>query len=345
MKKNEISSAAANVLAFSKNIIPSAARFYGTTWEKRDSYYVPIPVVEHSVKGTISNRMKKVAADDPAKLNLSEERANLHTVDVAFLGILEDTLKVHFTVKFLNNVFMPAACDNPVHQLRIQQMGDTYKAQYGFKELAHRYATNIANGSFLWRNRLGADKIEVQVKDLAGKKWTFNSFDYSLKDFDVHTKDLDNLASDIADVLTDKNSCLILDIQAYAKIGSGEEVYPSQELFAPASGQNSKSKYLYSIDNTAAFHAQKVGNALRRIDTWYEEYDNIGIPLPIEVYGSVSTMGRVFRPANGSDNFYTLFDQLTLGDNPELIKEIDADKAHYVTALLIRGGVFSQGKD
>ena len=32
--------------------------------------------------------------------------------------------------------------------------------------------------------------------------------------------------------------------------------------------------------------------------------------------------------------------------NPyELIKEIDADKAHYVTALLIRGGVFSQGKD
>jgi CRISPR-associated protein Csy3 len=33
-----------------------------------------------------------------------------------------------------------------------------YIAEYGFNELAQRYAINLANGRFLWRNRIGCEK-------------------------------------------------------------------------------------------------------------------------------------------------------------------------------------------
>lgn len=44
---------------------------------------------------------------------------------------------------------------------------------------------NIANGRFLWRNRVGAEKAEVIVSIKGeNKKWIFNIYDFSLKDFD-----------------------------------------------------------------------------------------------------------------------------------------------------------------
>ena len=36
----------------------------------------------------------------------------------------------------------------------------------GFGELGRRYAHNLANGRFLWRNRVGAEQVEVQVQHL-----------------------------------------------------------------------------------------------------------------------------------------------------------------------------------
>lgn len=42
-------------------------------------------------------------------------------------------------------------------------MGEDFIAENGFKELSRRYALNLANGRFLWRNRVGAEKLKSML--------------------------------------------------------------------------------------------------------------------------------------------------------------------------------------
>ncbi len=49
-----------------------------------------------------------------------------------------------------------------------------YSENIGFKTLAARYAANIANGRFLWRNRIGLEKIEVRVSHIVNEEVAMN---------------------------------------------------------------------------------------------------------------------------------------------------------------------------
>lgn len=65
----------------------------------------------------------------------------------------------------------------------------------------------------------------------------------------------------------------MLHIDCYAQVGQAQEVYPSEELILDKNNnKNKKSKVLYAVKDHAAMHSQKIGNALRSIDTWYPEY-------------------------------------------------------------------------
>ena len=46
---------------------------------------------------------------------------------------------------------------------RLNEVIQSYLSERGLRELAHRYATNVANARWLWRNRLGAEAISVHV--------------------------------------------------------------------------------------------------------------------------------------------------------------------------------------
>lgn len=332
----------ASVLAFEKKLVPSDGYFYGTNWEQRTDIAEPIHLTEKSVRGTISNRQKLAVQNDPAKLNALLENPNPQTVDSAALPMHMDTLKVHFTLKVLSGVQRPSACNKEEHSRGIQQMGETYIKENGFKEVARRYASNLANGRFLWRNRVGAEQLEVVVKDAASDEvWTFQPYDFSLKDFDVHTTELDALGGRIAAALCGEIPHLMLDVTAYAQLGHGQEVYPSEELVLDKDTKD-KSKILYQVNGMAAMHSQKIGNALRTIDTWYPEFDTAGIgPIAIEPFGAVTNLGRAYRSPKDKVDFYTLFDKWSCGEAPKTEEEKD-----YVMAVLVRGGVFGQsGKD
>ena len=90
-------------------------------------------------------------------------------------------------------------------------------------------------------------------------------------------------------------------------------------------------------------HSQKIGNAIRTIDTWYptpEEGESVG-PISVEPYGAVTSRGKAYRQPTQKADFYSLFDRWILNDHkPELGNQ------HYVVANLIRGGVFGEsGKE
>lgn len=327
----------ASVLAFERKLDPSDALFYAGDWNNRASSqsWLPVAIKEKSVRGTISNRLK-TKDQDPAKLDAAIENPNLQTVDLASLGAGTDTLKVNFTLRVLSGTGQPSACNNADYQAKLAETLGGYVNSNGYSALAKRYAANLANGRFLWRNRMGAESVEVQVAQMrdgqAANNWTFDALGLSLRDFNGTNPELDALATAIEQGLAGDQH-ILLQITAFVRMGAGQEVFPSQELILER-GRGDKSKTLYDVDQVAAMHSQKIGNALRTIDTWYEGADELG-PIAIEPYGSVTTQGKAYRQPKQKMDFYSLLDSWVLKDKVPALEQ-----QHFVVATLIRGGVF-----
>lgn len=335
----------ASVLAFERKIDPSDTIFYAGKWADQDKHsaWSPIEIREKAVRGTISNREKTTSDKDIAALDAKVEKPNLQTVDIATLPYDADTLKVKFTLRVLANLAVPCTCNNQDYQQKLTQTIDKYIHETGLDALAYRYAYNLANGRFLWRNRLSSEQIQVRITyqidaDAEKKTAVFNAFDFSLTHFDcpkVEQEKLAEITGVISRVLSGEQPYALIEVVAFARMGEGQEVFPSQELMLE---KTKKSKTLYQIKDVAAMHSQKVGNAIRTIDTWYENGSE-ATPISVEPYGSVTSQGKAYRKSK--NDFYTLLDNWILKDQkPEI------EQQHYVIAGLIRGGIFgASGKE
>lgn len=329
----------ASVLAFERKLDPSDALFQAGNWAARaqSTAWPAVGINEKSVRGTISNRLK-TKDQDAAKLDAAIENPNLQKVDVAALPADADTLRVRFTLRVLAGTGKPSACNDAAYQQALQHTVAGYVQQHGFGTLARRYAANLANGRFLWRNRIGAEQVEVQVRRLqdgqATQSWTFDALALSLRELDAANADVDALAALIASGLAGE-AHVLLEVLAFVRLGAGQEVFPSQELILDR-GRGDKSKTLYHVNNVAGIHSQKIGNALRTIDTWYPDAQELG-PIAVEPYGSVTTQGKAYRQPKDKVDFYNLLDNWVLkGKAPE------AGNQHFVMAVLVRGGVFGE---
>ena len=337
----------ASVLAFERKLDPSDALLYSGQWSDRDNpdQWIAIPVREKSVRGTISNRLK-ANKQDPAKLDAAIQNPNLQTVDVAMLPNDRDTLMARFTLKVLGGTGKPSACNSAPYQAKLESVVSGYVDRHGFTTLARRYAQNIANARFLWRNRMGAEAVEVRVErkenGATTQTWAFNALDIPVREFtdqgDAET-DLQELAEVIRQGLAGE-SFVLLEVTAFARMGAGQEVFPSQELILDR-GQGKKSKTLYTVDQIAGIHSQKLGNAIRTIDTWYPDATERGTgPIAVEPYGSVTTQGTAFRQPKEKADFYSLLDNWILKD-----QEPAEEQQHFVLATIVRGGVFGEKAD
>ncbi len=329
-----------SVLAYEKKLVPSDGYMYGASWEERYKKVVPLKLKEKSVRGTISNRLKKSLKSE--KLDAEVEKANLQTIDSCALGADQDTLKLNFTLKILSGVEHPSSCNNSDFNKKYTEVARNYIKKYKFTELAMRYATNIANARFLWRNRLGAENIEVVVRLLSSQEespepYVFNATALSVRHFDHKDIEVNHLAKQIASALSGEVPFILLEIETFAKVGKAQEIYPSEELVLDK-GKGKKSKILYEVNGIAGMHSQKIGNALRTIDTWYPGFDDAQIgPIAVEPYGAVTNLGRAFRTPNDNVDFYTLFDSYARGGALD-----SKEEEHYVMANLVRGGVFGE---
>lgn len=329
----------ASVLAFERKLDPSDALFHSGHWDTiaEPEQWQPVALREKSVRGTISNRLK-TKDQDPAKLDSAIESPNLQTVDVAALPADADTLKVSFTLRVLAGTGTPSACNNAEYQAKLKATVDGYVQANGFDELAKRYAHNLANGRFLWRNRQGAEQVRIDIAKLeqgkAAQNWSFDALALGLRHFDAGSAaaDRDALAALIAKGLANE-AHVLLQITAYVRVGAGQEVFPSQELILER-GRGDKSKTLYQVGEVAAIHSQKLGNAIRTVDDWYEGASELG-PIAVEPYGSVTTQGKAYRQPKQKQDFYNLLDDWILKDKVPALEQ-----QHFVLAVLIRGGVF-----
>jgi CRISPR-associated protein Csy3 len=253
--------------------------------------------------------------------------------DDANLPMNKDTLRVNFTLRVIGNLGKPFACNDRDFQSKITAKVSEFKGidGSGLETLALRYAYNIANGRFLWRNRVCADKVEIRVYlGGEGEALKFDATKYAMNDFtqNANAPELIQLKSFILQGLNGGDSSFVfLKVEAYAKLGDGQHVFPSQEM-----NMGEKKKVLFQLDGCAAIHNVKIGNAIRTIDNWY---DNPEYPIAAEPFGSVTQIGYAFRKSK--NDLYTLLCDW-LND-----KDISDGNKNYVVANLVRGGLF-QGK-
>lgn len=318
-----------SVLAFSRKLEVSDALMTSGLWSDIDKSDKWQPIALHEKRNRATK--SQYGAKDEEK-----SEPNLSWGDDAALPHDADTLRVKFTLKILGQLEEPTACNIPLFEQRIRENVSRYRENHQFTRLAARYANNITNGRFLWRNRVGAELVCIKIKH--GKEtWTFNAYDYSLNEFSPSPDDRNHPFAQLVTVIQNGlqgSGFEYLEVTAFAKLGLGQHVWPSQEMVLNIP-KGEKSKILFKLNDCAAMHSEKIGNALRTIDTWYADDINAKA-IAIEPYGSVTSRGEAYRISR--NDFYTLFQQWLNGS------EIPVDQQHYVIATLIRGGVFG-GKD
>jgi len=322
-KNNEL--ALPSLLSFERKLETSDALMFAGNWGEdpiTENDWKEIPITKRQNRSTISAYGTK--DDDKTKPNPVSSDS-----DDANLPHDKNTLKVSFTLRVVGDVGKPFACNEPSFEAAITEKMSEFKEQ-SLTELAKRYAYNIANGRFLWRNRVGAEDIIITV---SGKKCKeeFNAYEFSLNDFDKNNnlESLNKLSEIIYKGLSGENEFTLLEISAYVKIGNGQHVFPSQEM-----NMNEKGKVLFQLENCAAMHNVKIGNAIRTIDDWYKvDGNDAEFPIAIEPFGAVTQRGQAYRKSK--NDLYTLMQAWV--NNKELA---DDDKT-YVVGNLIRGGVFS----
>ncbi len=318
-----------SVLAFSRKLEVSDALMTSGLWDTIDKQGKWKAIELHEKRNRATKSQYGAKEEEKSQPNLSWG-------DDASLPHDADTLRVSFSLKIMGQLDQPTACDDPDFEKKIVKAIGSYRDNPQFNELAKRYAINIANGRFLWRNRCGAESIKIHV-NYSEQVMKFNAYKYNLNDFTSPPDDTDfpQLVEVIRNGLSG-NKFKYLEVNAYAKIGVGQRVWPSQEMVLKIP-KGEKTRILFELNDCAAMHSEKIGNALRTIDTWYGAEDSRLQPIAVEPYGSVTTRGEAHRKTK--NDFYTL-----LGKWLENSADVSEEQQHFIIATLIRGGVFG-GKD
>lgn len=323
-----------SVLAFDRKLESSDALMYSGNWcdFKDDKKWVPIALFNRRNRAVKSN-FKQEVLNDEELLQKEITEANLSWGDDAALAHNHDTLKVSFSLRVVSGIDKPSVCNDQTFEDRFRNKIKSY-VNSGLTELAQRYAYNIANGRFLWRNRVGSLNVNVVVTHPSLQEpLVFNAYDFSLNKTSTENADVAVLADLIQRGLSGVEN-IFLKISAFSQLGDGQRVWPSQEMVLN-SPKGEKSRHLFALNDQAAIHCEKIGNALRTIDDWYP---NATAPIAVEAYGTVTQRGVAYRSSR--NDFKTLLLSWLNQDDDE--SQIITDNTHFVAAMLIRGGVFGE---
>lgn len=311
-----------------------------------------IHVVRHGIRGTMPDK-KKDSVSNPQRTESAKTAADAEGLEVAFS---------FRTIPAGRNLLF--ACSEPAYR----QALEGFIARFfqpdvpEFQEVCRRYARNILNGRWLWRNRILG---EVTVEAKGADEVVYRSNGSRQRDFTDYTPGETALAQDVIAAGLLGSRAPFVHVKGRVMFGfTGQvEVFPSQNMITSKPDGFARSLYkvdaipsrdLVRIMNTArkdgedagefladmivmghaALRDQKIGNAIRTIDTWYPDSD--GTAIPIEPNGASLERNEVLRTGkSAASKLLALVDEMGPGEtfNPD---------AAFLIALLVRGGVFSE---
>lgn len=317
----------------------------------------PLHVLRHGIRGTQNVVEKKSDADaSTAAAAKGREVSNIQQTDSAKLSPDAQALGVGLSVRFLGldqAIFACAASKDDtlddINAFKAAFAGFIARAKEGeaLDHLALRYARNLANARWLWRNRAIAAAITTEVTLPSKKKLAFASLDIPLHRFDSPLAEEIELAQTIkAGLLGHRDAGMQIFAQVQFESATPIEVFPSQNYLETKGRGFARSLY-YVGDvpseqdphnnqwlGQAALRDQKLGNALRTIDTWYPTYAERGTAIAVEPNGASLEAQMFLRSKKTS-----AFDILLRVDSLDPL----SDEGQFLLACIVRGGVYSGG--
>lgn len=293
--------------------------------------YYPIRVSRRGLMATISDSKN---VDKIAESVVNKDARNLKTIDYAAMPSDCNELSIRYSVTFMGNSLTSKSCSHDGQDTRqaMEAFVQTYKRKKGYVELAKRYLTSIANAQPAWRNR----KLARSVTTLISVDGEIIE-DFVLEQGESAKLPKNNaLVKDVAKALSTQDGYLRIDVEHILDVPEGSEVYPSQCYVEGSKGRVLASR---GDDREAIIHHQKVGNAIRTIDDWYPK---AMYPIAVETYGIDRSMNTTVRAGKHAGNldFFSLVRSKTLEFTEQMSKGSIPDDAHYMVAVLIRGGLF-----
>ncbi|MCL1478123.1 type I-F CRISPR-associated protein Csy3 [Marinobacter sp. M3C] len=341
------------VASFNRASVISDGRFFSimSSGEERD-----IPVIRHGIRGTQNTPSSKKGADK----NVS----NIQITESAKTDVASSAFGVEFMFRFLPLGETLSACSGEsaaAFRDGVKQFAASCENSDGLKEVSRRFARNILNGRWLWRNRTLSDKITISVESPVLTLTDVDAFSSSLYSFNDYSDGEQALGEKIAESLSGKG-VTSFQVRAIVDMGfkASMEVYPSQNYVQEK--PTGFARPLYKIGSAeplnaagkgtdkaqafndvrkmgiAALRDQKIGNALRTIDTWYPAAElNDDLPISVEPEGANLDKMTFFRNEKSGTTAFVLAPRLG---------EIDPDtpEGMFMIAALIRGGVYSEKK-
>lgn len=303
-----------------------------------------ISVIRHGILGT-----QNVAGKDRDGIK-NPQRTESAKTDPDAIG-----MEVRFalsTIPLTESIF---ACNDNEFRNEVKGFIDQFKRSPELTEICNRYARNILNGRWLWRNRILGQKISIKVEsedatiEMDATARPHDAFgDYS----DEERKLGDLLADSLAGNPHHLNISARIDFGMRGSI----EVFPSQNFIGKKPDGFARSLYkvdridrkelLRVINNDdpmsyfgdiidmghAAIRDQKIGNAIRTIDTWYEEGKE-SAPIPVEPKGA-NIETNVWKRTN--NHLFGMIIQLG-GMRPSIDSQKLNRQAMFVLSNLVRG--------
>ncbi|HLA36319.1 MAG TPA: type I-F CRISPR-associated protein Csy3 [Rhodocyclaceae bacterium] len=346
------------VLAFNRCHLVTDGEMFSRLADGRD---IPVPVIRHGLRGT--QNVNDGKGNDNPKTAASGERkiSNVQMTETAKLDPQATALVVRFGLALLDLGASLDACVAADHEsgktmrASVDDFVARAKQSEGLIEVARRYARNIANGRWLWRNRSIAAAIRIDVAKKSGGVVTriasFDAKSIPLNIFESYSGGEQALAEELAAQLRgDSLDGLLIEAVVSPRIEGNLEVFPSQnyverkpdgfarplyKLGHPAQVEmKSPSTFTDTrLMGYAALRDQKIFNAIRTIDTWYPAFADTLFPIPVEPRGANLSQQEFYR--KGKDSSFDLFKRLP---------QIDPDSAEgmFCIAALDRGGVYGE---
>ncbi len=344
------------VLSFQRCMFPTDALFYNLYSDGRTS---PLYVTRHGIRGTqnVNKTGSSEAAVSTAGSAKTENTANVQMTDSAKLDN-GAKLQVRFDLRFIDLKEALFACaggkndkDEEIRRFReaVGEFIEKAKKSNGLFEVCCRYARNIANGRFLWRNRTVAQSVRIKVEGIDNDKTesAFDALDIPLREFGHYSEAEKSLAKIMVEGFNGTRNALIkVSAEVDMGVDGPVEVFPSQNYLEGKPKGFARSLYyvggtrFYGRETTeitqrgqAALRDQKIGNALRTIDTWYPDFEKRTQPIPVEPNGASLDAQQFFRNTKDASGFRLM----------EKITDIDPDTEDgmFLLACIIRGGVYS----
>lgn len=351
-----------SLTSFTRRSISSDAALY-SLFENREPE--PALVIRHGIRGTqnVNGEKKKPSKDG------IEEVSNVQITETAKTA--PDA--IGFQAEF---AFRPLSLHQGLNDCRGTDSDIFLEDHYypfvnkaihseGLSEVSRRMARNILNARWLWRNRGLGTSITVNVSGKDGEEdvsLSADALNISLNHFDDYTDSEHRLGEILAKGFSGK-SLVTLTIVAQVKMGfkGSVELHPSENYvnskpkgfsralykLTPRHNVYARSENPDQFEDThimghAAIRDQKVGNALRTIDTWYAGFEaNQGRPIAVEPEGASLSSGCFFRHSKDKNAELAASSAFRLATRMGTI-DPDSNEGMFMIAALIRAGVYGE---